>query len=768
MRSGTGSRSGFGGSLTTMLRFVVALVISAVVVPPAVAAVAGMTLLRAPLPGELPDERPSFEAVPSIVVDRNGKQIAVFRGFDRTVEITADDVPEIMNQAVVAIEDRRFYEHDGIDYEGIARAARTDLVLGEIVQGGSTITQQYVKNTYLSGERTFERKFREALLATKLEQQLTKDEILFRYLESSYFGAGAYGVGAAAEVYFGKPVNEIDISEAATLAGLLQAPTRLSPRVDIEAAEARRRLVLQAMLDVGYITEKEHGRQAARTLWSAADSDRPEGVVTVVVPPPVNGASDHPFFVDWIEQELLDRFGPDLVYRGGLQIETTIDPRLQRQAEAAVAARLANTEYPVEMSLVSLDPRSGEVLAMVGGRDYEFSQVNLATGGTTGFQPGSSFKPIVLAEAFRQGIGPDTIYPAPATWDVPGCSGSQCTISNYDNQSRGEITLRDATEASVNTVFAQLITDVSIERTKVLARQLGLERIDPNGSYGASLALGAAESSSLEMASAYGTFANQGVRIAPTGLVSVVDPDGNVLLDNSARSGTRVLSSAVANNVTDVLAGVVTNGTGPRASLGERPVAGKTGTGQAYRAAWFVGYTPSLSTAIWMGHADKLRSLTNVNGVSRVTGGSHPAIAFAQFMAAALEGTAIEQFPEPEPLEQVESADDVIAREQEHTVAGVPSQPVIVNTDCGGPCERDLVPQPSLDPPPVTAPTTTTTTLPPTTALPPTTVSPTTTGPATTTPSSSNPNTTATTSTSTTTSPSTTTTTLTTSTGGTP
>ena len=280
--------------------------------------------------------------MPSVVFDTYGNQIAVFRGFDRTVPIDMDDVPEIMNLAVVAIEDQRFYEHNGVDFVGVARAARVNLEFGEIVQGGSTITQQYIKNTYLSGERTFERKFREALLATELEEQLTKDEILFGYLESSYFGAGAYGVGAAAEVYFAKPVSDLDISEAATLAGILQAPTRLSPRVDIEASEARRRLVLQAMLDQEIITPEEHEREAARTLWSATDPNRPGGTVTVIAPPPPNGATAHHYFVDWIEAQLIEELGPDLLYRGGLRIETTIDPLLQ----AAPRGTLCPTASP--------------------------------------------------------------------------------------------------------------------------------------------------------------------------------------------------------------------------------------------------------------------------------------------------------------------------------------------------------------------------------------------------------------------------------------
>lgn len=694
------SERNIGAVIGLALRVVVAIAISAVIVPPVAAGVAGLTLLRAPLPGDLPDQRPQIEAMPSMVFDRYGNQIATFRGFDRTVPIEMSDVPDIVNMAVVAIEDQRFYEHNGVDLEGVARAARTNLELGGIFQGGSTITQQYIKNTYLTSDRTFERKFREALLATELEEQLTKDEILFGYLESSYFGAGAYGIGAAAEVYFAKPVNELDISEAATLAGVLQAPTRLSPRVDVDAAEARRRVVLQAMLDQGIITLEEHAREAPRTLWNGLD-ERPSRTVTLIGPPPPNGATDHQYFVDWIEAQLVEELGPDLLYRGGLRIQTTIDPALQRSAERAVAARLANTEYPVEMSLVSVDPTTGQVVAMVGGRDYDNSQVNLATGGSTGFQPGSAFKPIVLAEAFSQGIGPDTVYPAPAEWVVPGCTGTQCTLSNYDVADRGDISLREATRASVNTVFAELITDVSVERTVAMARALGLERLDPDGNYGPSLALGAGETSTLEMASAYGTFANRGVRMSPIGVLRVIDRNGNVLVDRTVRGGVQVLDQVVADNVTDVLVDVVTEGTGRRAAVSGHPIAGKTGTGQEYRAAWFVGYTPSLATAVWMGHADGLAPLRDINGIARVTGGSHPAIAFSDFMTAALATTEPQAFPVPAELSQFETADDFVSV-TDRTAAGVQTNGREVAADCGGDCRVDGVPEPSLDPPAVT------------------------------------------------------------------
>ncbi|MBT8239797.1 MAG: transglycosylase domain-containing protein, partial [Acidimicrobiia bacterium] len=612
--------------------------ISIFILPPVIMGVAALTLLKAPLPGDLPDERPDLIAKPSVILDSEGGEIGLLRGFEQTVDIKQSDVPTVMKHAIVAIEDKRFWEHDGVDLEGVARAARVNLEAGGISQGGSTITQQYVKNVYLNKDQTFERKAREALLAAELEQVMSKETILFRYLETSYYGAGAYGIGAAAEVYFGKRINEIDISEAATLAGIVKAPSRLSPREDVEAADERRRLVLQAMLDQGYIDAERFEQEAARTLWLVEKGDPPAGPVTVVVPLEAKGATDHPFFVDWVEADLRNRFGDDVVYRGGLTVETTIDPFRQARSERAVAERLGSTQYPVEMASITLDHSNGHVLAMVGGRDYDFSQVNLAIGGSTGFQPGSSFKPIVLAEAFSRGLGPETIYRAPGSFVVPGCVGNQCTIENYDYKDRGRIDLREATWKSVNTVFAQLVLDVSTTDTVTLARQLGLHRLDRNRDYGASLALGAAETSPLEMASAYGTLANRGVRVPPTGILRVRDDEGNVLLDNTNGLGQRVLDEAVADHVTDVLVGVVAEGTGQAAAVEGHTIAGKTGTAQAYRAAWFVGYNPRLTTAIWMGHADKLASLRNINGVGNVTGGSHPARAFSEIMTAALVG----------------------------------------------------------------------------------------------------------------------------------
>ena len=702
--TGRDRTGGLDRTVVGALRLVAALAIVAVVLPPVAGAVAVTTLMRGPLPvGELPEEKDTVTAEPSLVYDTSGRQIGLFRGFDQSKEVTWDEVPEVVIEAVIAIEDQRFWEHAGVDFEGIARAARTNLEVGGVVQGGSTITQQLVKNLYLTREQTLERKVSEALLAVELEKRMTKEEILFGYLTTSYFGSGAYGIGAAAEIYFDKPLSELDVSEAATLAGVVKAPSRLSPYVDREAADERRRLVLQAMLDQGYLDETEHEREARRRLWSADDSDTPGGPVTLLVPRPAKGAIHYPYFVDHVEAELLERLGPDLVYNGGLTIETTIDPHLQAVAEAAVAERLAGTEYPVEMAAATIDPTTGHVVAMVGGRDHDASQVNLATGGSTGFQPGSSFKTLVLARAFEMGLGPETEYPAPGSWNVPGCTGNQCTVSNYDFRDRGDLSLRTATHLSVNTVYAQLVLDVGLDETVELARDLGLARLDPDRFYGASLALGAAESSPLEMASAYGTFANRGIRVEPTGILRVVDRDGNVLIDNRARPGTRVVSEITADNVTDVLVGVVEDGTGKRAAI-DRPVAGKTGTAQAYRAAWFVGYTPQYATAVWMGHADRLASLRNVNGVGNVTGGSHPAVAWARIMDAAHEGIEPTGFPEPAEIVPIaESIDEMEPfRRREYTEAAPRRSRTVVSGDCDSrACERRAAPLPVVPSPTV-------------------------------------------------------------------
>lgn len=630
------------------LKALIVVLLVGVIVPPLAGAIGFSTLLFLPLPGSIPEEREAVEALPSYVFDSTGRQIAVFREFDLTVPTQPEDIPEVMINAVVAAEDRRFWEHNGVDVNGVARAAQENLDARGIVQGGSTITQQYVKNQFLSSERTFDRKIREAILATKLEREMTKDEIMFGYLDTAYFGSGAYGVGAAAKSYFDKPVADLTLSEAALLAGIIPAPTKWSPRNNPLEADFRRRVVLDSMLDAGYITTEEHSKARPMTVWPA-DRGEPFGPATVIVSTLAKGATDLHYFVDYVEQELLDRIGPEQLYRGGLRIDTTLDLELQEMAEETIASRLKGTESPLEMSLVTVDPKTGWVVAMVAGRDYEKSQVNLATGGSTGFQPGSSFKPIVLAEAFRQGISPYSKYDAPGIWDVPNCADERCTISNAGGGGYGSVDLYTATHKSINTVFGQLIVDVGTTETAQLAHDMGITRITPDRRYGVSLSLGAYEVSPLDMAASYAVLVNRGIRKDVTGVSMVTDSNGDVVLDHVNRVGTQVLPEAVADTVVDTMRGVIDGGTGKRASIG-RPAAGKTGTAQDERAAWFVGVTPQYATSVWMGYSDSNRPLRNIRGVGKVQGGTHPAIAWGNFMRKAHAELDVISFPEPGPL----------------------------------------------------------------------------------------------------------------------
>lgn len=634
-------------------------------------------LLYGALPGTVPVQNERVVSIPSVVYDADGSQIADFREFDLTVPIEADDIPSVLAEAVVAAEDQHFWEHDGLDVEGLFRAAFTNTVEGELVQGGSTITQQLVKNRFLDSERTFTRKLNEAVLAVRMERELSKDDILFEYLDTTYFGAGAYGVGAAAETYFRKPVNELTASEAALLAGIIPAPSSLGPRADAASAEERRVAVLESMHGLDYLSDQElEDATAERLWWAGFGLPGEDEAATVIWPPVESGGGAHPYFVDYVRQYLVDRYGAERVFRGGLRVETTLDPTLQGAALASVSAQLEGTDAPVDMSLVSIEPGTGYVRALVGGRDWSASQVNLALGGSLGMQPGSSFKPFVLAAALERGIDPSAVYPAPSSWRVPDCIGDQCTISNYAGSGYGSITLDRATRSSVNTVYGQLIHEVGSPTVVDLASRLGVTSLDPTVDYGVSLALGSAEVSPLDMASAYSVFANHGVRSQTTPVLRVLDPDGTVLEDNTSVLGERVVHAAVADTVTGVLTGVVASGTGTNAAI-DRPAAGKTGTAEDYQAAWFVGYTPQLATAVWMGHSDEPRPLHGIGGYADVTGGSLPAKAWGAFMSAAHADLPVVEFTPPGPLPPPDGSLRVDSAGSRKSVTGPP-------ISCGG------------------------------------------------------------------------------------
>lgn len=658
---------------------------------PVAGATAFWTLIKADVPGNLPrDRNPRVRSMPTTVVDSQGNAISQFREFELTVPTRAEDIPQVLKDAVVALEDRNFWSHDGVDPEAIVRAAIANVESGATVEGGSTITQQYVKNTYTTGERSLSRKIREALLASRLEREVPKETILFRYLTTIYFGDGAYGVGAAAQSYFRKPVSDLTASEAALLAGTIASPNNYGPRVNAAVAERRRMTALRAMRDEGYLTTAQFKVSKAEHLWYAPFGDPPGPATVVQAPPQSDVATIHPYFVDYVRRYLLSRFGHETLYRGGLRVETTIDPVLQVEAQQSVTRTLDGTAPPLEMSLVSVDPATGHVKAMVGGRDFAQNQVNLALGGTLGVQPGSSFKAFVLASAFERGIRPDDRYAAPDSITIPGCSG-ECTISNAEPGGGGTQTLGQATAHSVNTVFAQLIAEVGPQNVAELAHRLGVRSIDPDRTeYGISLALGAYETSPLEMAAGYSVFANRGRRVPVSPILRVLDHEGRVLLDNTVPQGDQVVDPAVADTVTSLLTGVISGGTGTAADIG-RPAAGKTGTAQEHRAAWFVGYTPQLSTAVWMGYADAPRPLVGIKGVASVFGGGFPAQTWAAFMRAALTDQPVAGFVAPGPLPSPlapSPVDEVTTPAPVVTGAGDPMAPDAVPSDCGGPCDR--------------------------------------------------------------------------------
>ena len=658
-----------------VFRGVTALAVAGLLVPILVIGILAVTLLAMPFSGKLPAERPSIESRITRVYDSTGDEIANFRRFDTSLPIQPGDIPQVLIDAVLAVEDQRFYEHQGVDSRGVLRALWADIQGGGYVEGGSTITQQYVRLLYTGNERTASRKLREAILAGRIEKELSKDEILFGYLSRAYFGSGAYGIGAAAEAYFGKSVRDLALSEAAMLAGLLAAPSQYDPRSNPGEAEFQRQRVLAKMADQGRITSRQLTEAKPLRVTLADNRPRVGAEPATVVQPARSLPVKYPWFSDYVRGYLVARYGNDLVYAGGLRVETTLDPVLQAKADAAVTETLRGTQAPLEMALATIDPKTGFVKALVGGRDFNKSQVNLAlgacpirsedtplptgaptcvAGGGSGRQPGSSFKPFTLAEALEDGVSLDKTYSGAGSYTYPKCKGAGCTVRNVESSSYGRIDLRQATVSSVNTVYAQLIQDVGVKDTAEMAHRLGVTTIDGGGKlpsgepYGPSLTLGAAEVSPLDMAAAYGVFAARGQQFAATPVLRVTDANGKVLEDNRSRRGTRVLSETIADTMNGVLTEVVDRGTGKAAAFG-RPdgTAGKTGTSENYSDAWFVGYTPELSTSVWMGYSDGQRPLVNIKGLARVFGGTLPAQTWHNFMAAALDGVAPSTFATP-------------------------------------------------------------------------------------------------------------------------
>jgi penicillin-binding protein 1A len=566
----------------------------------------------------------------TMLLDRDGREVAALHAdVDREL-IAFEHMPRSLRRAVVAVEDADFFRHDGLDPGAILRATWTNVTTGSLSQGGSTITQQYVKNVLTGSERSIGRKVREAILAVKLEHTTSKREILEGYLNTVYFGHGAYGVQAAARTYFDRDARELTLLQSATLAGLIAAPSARDPFVHPEAATRARTAALARLVEVGWLERERARRLDTRPLGLAE-----EPVVS----------SEAPHFMEHVRRLLAASYGLDTLYRGGLRVRTTLDGDWQREAERAIHAALPKRSDP-QAALVAIDPRTGAIRAMVGGRDFDASEFNLATQGRR--QAGSAFKPFVLLAALEQGISPLEVRNGPSSLTIPDpfCEtrGEPWTVSNAGDQWAGTMSIEQAMAGSVNTIFAQVTVEVGPEAVADVAHRMGIRsRLAPVCSIG----LGTSEVSPLEMTSAFATLAARGVYMEPTAIERVTGSDGDVLqgpLPRIADAGSQAVSTEDADAATRVLGGVVAHGTGTAAWLSGRPVAGKTGTAARATDAWFCGYVPQLATCVWVGYPGASRPMRNVEGYPEVYGGTLPALIWHDFMAAATAEMPVEGF----------------------------------------------------------------------------------------------------------------------------
>jgi penicillin-binding protein 1A len=535
-------------------------------------------------------------------------------------------------KATVAIEDKRYWQHGGIDPIGITRAFWADVSQGKVVQGGSTITQQLVRNLYISRERTFTRKLREACLAVKLADKWSKQKILTAYLNQIYYGSQAYGVEAAAQTYFSKPAKRLTLAQAALLAGLPQAPSRYDPFSNPEDALARRKQVLRAMLSTGEISRRQYRKVIRNHSLHLKAGELYKEI-------------RQPYFFGYVRDELVRVYGEARVRHGGLRVYTTIDPKLQRAAREAIKNQLYLSNDPAA-AVVAIDPSTGAIRAMTAvspGRAH--NQFNLIADARR--QPGSTFKAFVLAAAIEKGMNPDSTYylSAPLHCDTGPCAVKPWDPVTYDNTYVGSTSVTNATLRSDNTVFARLTLDVGADNVAKMAQKLGVRTpLDVNGFYVPSMGLGSIAVTPLDMASAYATFAARGIYSKPMAIKKVILPKGQ--RDTKAGWGRpvrkQVISSGVAYEVTKILQENVLSGTGIGANFGI-PAAGKTGTTENHADAWFCGYTPQLEATVWMGYQQGEIPMTNVHGIS-VAGGTFPATIWHLFMQEALANEPTKNF----------------------------------------------------------------------------------------------------------------------------
>ena len=550
--------------------------------------------------------------------DAKGNLITTVDSEEDRIPVTIDKTPKNLQHAFLAAEDIRFYEHGGIDFRGIGRAIYTYIRWGE-VQGGSTITQQLAKNYFLTQEQTLSRKLHEAFIALQIEQKYTKNEILEMYMNQIYFGQGAYGVETAANTYFGKHVQDLDLAQCAMIAGIPKSPNYYSPLSNPKAAKERQKTVLEQMAKYGFITKEQADEAYAEPLTYKSLNESP---------------GSKKYFIDYVIQLLVDKFGPDAVYKQGLKVYTTLDPDMQKAAEKAAA--LTPTYYTdsnklkqPQSSIVAVDPKTGYIKAMIGGRGTD--QFNRAVMAER--QPGSAFKPFVYMNAFEQGATPsDTVQDSP----IPGDWNPQ----NYDRSFHGTVTYRTALTYSYNVPAVKVAMKYGPEKIVKLAKKFGITTLvddDEN----AVIALGGLTHgvTPLEMAGAYAGIANMGKFNKPTPIIKILDRNGKVLYEHKSNP-TQVVKPETAYMMISMMEDVMTRGTGRGAAI-NRPCAGKSGTTSDYHDAWFVGFTPDLACAVWIGD-------DNNDSLGGMTGGGEPATLWRTFMSNALADTPASDFDAPE------------------------------------------------------------------------------------------------------------------------
>ena len=550
--------------------------------------------------------------------DAKGNLITTVDSEEDRIPVTLDKTPKDLQHAFLAAEDIRFYEHGGIDFRGIGRAIYTYIRWGE-VQGGSTITQQLAKNYFLTQEQTLSRKLHEAFIALQIEQKYTKNEILEMYMNQIYFGQGAYGVETAANTYFGKHVQDLDLAQCAMIAGIPKSPNYYSPLSNPKAAKERQKTVLEQMTKYGFITKEQADEAYAEPLTYKSLNESP---------------GSKKYFIDYVIQLLVDKFGPDAVYKQGLKVYTTLDPDMQKAAETAAARTPtyytdSNKLKQPQSSIVAVDPKTGYIKAMIGGRGTD--QFNRAVMAER--QPGSAFKPFVYMNAFEQGATPsDTVEDSP----IPGSWNPQ----NYDRSFHGTITYRTALTYSYNVPAVKMAMKYGPEKVAKLAKKFGITTLvddDDN----AVIALGGLTHgvTPLEMAGAYAGIANMGKFNKPTPIIKILDRNGKVLYEHKTNP-TQVVKPETAYMMISMMEDVMTRGTGRGAAI-NRPCAGKSGTTSDYHDAWFVGFTPDLACAVWIGD-------DNNDSLGGMTGGGEPATLWRTFMSNALADTPASDFEAPD------------------------------------------------------------------------------------------------------------------------